>query len=426
MIGIVESKIAYDSTPTITCSTTPRFTPVLGSPHQKKDASSIKSIMVSQHNVQKLRQEGRITLARRSIQNNQISSVRRAAVLYDVPQTSLVRRVNGIVPLTEFNAKKRKLQPSEEQALVEWALELNRRGFPPYIIDLRRMADTLLTARGQNPPPQPVGKNWVSRFINAQPELQTKWNRKFHSQRAKCEDPKIIEPWFRLVEETRQAHGILDEDTYNFDETGFAMGIAATSKVVTSSDIIGRAVTVQPGNRKWVTAIEGINATGWVIPPFVILSGKLHQAGWYQALPTDWVLAVSDNGWTTDELGYAWIQHFNRCTQSRTKGAYRLLILDGHGSHATPEFDQFCTENKIITHCMPAHTSHLLQPLNVSCYSPLKLAYGQEVLNLARQGIHHIDKEEFLYIYKKVRLSVFSNQNIRSGFLATGLLPYDP
>ena len=56
------------------------------------------------------------------------------------------------------------------------------------------MADTLLTARGQNPPPQPVGKNWVSRFINAQPELQTKWNRKFYSQRAKCEDPKIIEP----------------------------------------------------------------------------------------------------------------------------------------------------------------------------------------------------------------------------------------
>ena len=74
---------------------------------------------------------------------------------------------------------------------------------------------------------------------------------------------------------------------------------------------------------------------------------------------------------------------------------------------------------------MSAHTLYLLQPLNVSCYSPLKLVYGQEVLNLARQGIHHINKEEFLYIYKKIRLSVFSNQNIKSGFLATGLLPYD-
>ena len=159
---------------------------------------------------------------------------------------------------------------------MHWILALDQRGFPPQIIDVRRMADTLLAARGQDPPPQPVGKNWVSRFINTQPELQTKWNRKFHWQRAKCEDPDIIRAWFQLVDKTRQAYGVLEEDSYNFDETGFAMGVAATSKVVTSSDTIGRAVTIQPGNREWVTVIEGINATGWAIPPFIILAAKLH------------------------------------------------------------------------------------------------------------------------------------------------------
>ena len=56
------------------------------------------------------------------------------------------------------------------------------------------------------------------------------------------------------------------------------MGVAATSKVVTSSDTIGRAITVQPGNCKWVTAIKAVNATGWSIPPFIILVGKLYQA----------------------------------------------------------------------------------------------------------------------------------------------------
>jgi hypothetical protein len=138
------------------------------------------------------------------------------------------------------------------------------------------------------------------------------------------------------------------------------MGVAATSKVVTSSDTIGRAIVVQPGNRDWVTAIEAINASGWPIPPFIILAGKLHQASWYRSLPPDWVIALSNNGWTTDELGFEWLKHFNRYTEPRTTGVYRLLILDGHGSHATPEFDQYCTENKIISLCMPAHTSHLL------------------------------------------------------------------
>jgi hypothetical protein len=222
------------------------------------------------------------------------------------------------------------------------------------------MADALLAARGQDPPPQPVGKNWVSRFIQSQPELQTKWTRKFNSQRAQCKDPAVIAAWFKLVAETRQTYGVLDQDIYNFDETGFAIGVAATSKVVTSSDRVGRAVTIQPGNREWVTAIKCINASGWCLPPFVILSGKAHQSSWYQGLPLNWTVAVSDNGWTTDQLGVEWAKHFNQHTAARTAGVYRLLVLDGHSSHATPEFDQYCADNKIITLCMPPHTSHLL------------------------------------------------------------------
>ncbi|RYN73803.1 hypothetical protein AA0119_g13609, partial [Alternaria tenuissima] len=222
---------------------------------------------------------------------------------------------------------------------------------------------------------------------------------KVYSQRALCEDPVAISAWFNLVEETRQAYGILDTDTYNFDETGFMMGVAATSKVVTSSDTVGRAATVQPGNRDWVTTIECINASGWCLPPFVILS---------------------------DELSVEWVKHFNRYTAPRTHGVYRLLILDGHSSHATPEFDQYCTENKIITLCMPAHTSHLLQPLDVCCFSPLKRAYGHEIQELARQGVYHIDKIDFLTAYTRIRPTVLTQQNIQAGFQATGLIPPCP
>jgi hypothetical protein len=369
---------------------------------------------------------GRTLLATQSLKNKILQSQRRAAFLYNVPRTSLQRRLQSVPTIQAFNKQKRKLTLLEEESLVCWILDLDRRGFPPHIIDVRRIADVLLARRGQDPPPQPVGKNWASRFINNQPELQTKWNRKFHSQRARCEDPVKINAWFKVVEETRQAYGILDEDAYNFDETGFMMGVAATSKVVTSSDTIGRATVVQPGNRDWITTIECINASGWSIPPFAILSGKLHQASWYRDLPAGWVIAVSDNGWTTDELGLEWVKHFNRHTESRTKGVYRLLILDGHSSHATPEFDQYCAENKIITLCMPPHTSHLLQPLDVGCFSPLKRAYGHEVGELARQGVFHIDKDEFLFIYPRIRTLVLSEQNIQSGFRATGLVPYSP
>jgi hypothetical protein len=245
----------------------------------------------------------RSLLAAQSIKNQYIKSQRRAAFLYNVPRSTINRRLQHVPTIQAFNQQKRTLSSIEEQSLVEWILDLDRRGFPPNIIDVRRMADVLLANRGQDPPPPPVGKCWVNRFIRRQSELQTKWNRKFHSQRARCEDPVTIRAWFKLVQDTCEAYGILTEDTYNFDETGFMMGVASTSKVVTSSDTIGRATLVQPGDREWVTVIECISASSWCLPPFVILKGKLHQASWYKDLPPDWVIALSDNGWTTNELG---------------------------------------------------------------------------------------------------------------------------
>jgi hypothetical protein len=174
--------------------------------------------------------------------------------------------------------------------------------------------------------------------------------------------------------------------------------------------------------------VEGVNASGWKLPPMIIFKGKLHQASWIEnGLLYDWRIETSKNGWTTDELGLIWLKEmFNKHTQSRTTGRYRLLILDGHGSHNAPEFDQFCTENSIIPLYMPAHSSHLLQPLDVSCFSSLKQAYRQEVEKRIGLDINHIDKNEFLTIYPSVHTAALSERNIQSGFRATGLVPYNP
>jgi hypothetical protein len=83
------------------------------------------------------------------------------------------------------------------------------------------------------------------------------------------------------------------------------------------------------------------------------------------------------NGWTTDEIGLRWLQKvFIPATTGHTVGRYRLLILDGHGSHLTPGFDKACKDNDIITIYMPPYSYYLLQPLDVGCFGPLKHAYG--------------------------------------------------
>lgn len=195
--------------------------------------------------------------------------------------------------------------------------------------------------------------------------------------------------------------------------------------MVTASKRRLKPIGVQPGDREWATLIAGINAIGWMVPPFFIFKAKNHDRAWYYN-PKDWRIAVSDNGWTTNQLGLAWLRHFIHHTEARTVGSYRLLILDGHESHKSLAFQDLCEFSKIITLCMPPHASHILQPLDVGCFAPLKRAYKEEIRALADCSINHIDKKAFLAAFQQVYKRAFSSDNIRSSFRATGLVPDNP
>src|SRR2546421_274516 len=350
---------------------------------------------------QSLCNEARVNLAIQSLKLGQFPSIRAAATAYSVNRNTLTNRMNNKPPRRDVTPNSRKLTPIEEQVIVQRVLDLDSRGFSPRLRIVEEMANKLLDERAGGT----VGKKWASNFVKRTPELKTRLNRKYDYQRAKCEDPELISKWFKLVWNTIAKYGILDSDMYNFDEAGFLMGIISTGMVVTASERRSRPKSVQPGDREWVTVIQGVNAEGWAIPPFIIFKGKCHLDAWYlnaadAGIPRDWVIGMSENGWTTNELGLEWIQHFEKHTKDRTSGAWRLLILDGHDSHISAEFDAFCQEQKIITLCMPAHSSHLLQPLDVGCFSPLKNAYGQQIEEFMRSYINHISKDEFLPAFK--------------------------
>ena len=100
--------------------------------------------------------------------------------------------------------------------------------------------------------------------------------------------------------------------------------------------------------------------------------------------------------------------------------------MDGYKSYETPGFDAACKELNIIPIYMPPHSSHLLQPLDVGLFSPLKRAYTKGLENTFRLGINHIDKMEFLAIYKRVRPQIFTKSNILGAFKGAGLYPLNP
>jgi hypothetical protein len=88
----------------------------------------------------------------------------------------------------------------------------------------------------------------------------------------------------------------------------------------------------------------------------------------------------SPSGWTNNDIGLAWLEQvFDRYTKEKARQSYRLLILDGYGSHVTMDFIEYCDQQKILLAIFPPHSTHTLQPLDICMFKPLSQAYSNEL-----------------------------------------------
>jgi hypothetical protein len=193
--------------------------------------------------------EGRILLALQAVQNSQIKSLHAAAKLYDIPYTTLHNRATGVPSCVDKRWHSYKLTQLEEDSLSEWIVSINLRGVAPRPAIVRDMANILLATRGTQPPPT-VGENWTSAFIKRRRDIRSCFSRRYNYQRAQNEDPRSLRAWFKSVKRVVEENSILAEAIYNFDETGFTIGLISAQKVVTRAEYYGRHSILQPRNRE--------------------------------------------------------------------------------------------------------------------------------------------------------------------------------
>jgi 4-hydroxybenzoate polyprenyltransferase len=208
------------------------------------------------------------------------------------------------------------------------------------------------------------------------------------------------------------------------DESGIMEGLGANGLVVGSAQ--RRSIQKkQPGSHSWTSFIECISATGNALLPLVIFKGKSVQQQWFPLLLKQykgWKFTATENAWTSDETAIEWLETVF-LPQTMTSEP-RLLILDGHGSHETTDFMYLCYQNNVHLLFLPPHTSHVLQPLDLSVFSSLKSHYRTEVSHLSLlTDSSPIGKQNFLACYSKARKEALSAKIIKAGWKASGLWP---
>jgi DDE superfamily endonuclease len=88
-------------------------------------------------------------------------------------------------------------------------------------------------------------------------------------------------------------------------------------------------------------------------------------------------VVMSQNGWTDDFIGAEWFEKsfIPQSTARNKSGKPILLVLDGHGSHETSEIIRLAELHNIVILCLPPHTTHKLQPLDVGVFGPFQRAW---------------------------------------------------
>jgi hypothetical protein len=123
--------------------------------------------------------------------------------------------------------------------------------------------------------PPTVSKSWAQCFLNRHHEYFVKKQKLFAGDRMNTHDPDELLWHFEHFRDIRDKYGIHTTDTYNFDKTGFRIGVGRTQRIITR-DAHRKAYIPNLDNRESLTAIETIIGDGHVLPPMLILSGTQH------------------------------------------------------------------------------------------------------------------------------------------------------
>jgi hypothetical protein len=93
--------------------------------------------------------------------------------------------------------------------------------------------------------------------------------------------------------------------------------------------------------------------------------------------------------------------------------------MDGHGSHISANVIAYCMKHAIDSLTLPPHTSHMLQPLDVSVFASLKRALAKETDAVSRVDYGRIQRVEWIEMYIRAREDAFTSSNIVSGWRAS-------
>ena len=248
--------------------------------------------------------EDRISEAVKSLDSQGKPNVAKTARDFRVPPSRLRNRWNGRRSKSQVVAHNRTLSEAQELTICQYLDHLDRGGPKAQYNQLKQAANAFLKKdyTGKGKPPT-VGSHWAGQFLQRHSQYFVRKQKSLATERKNAYQPITIQTHFNDFQAAKIEKGIHDHDCYNFDETGFRIGVGQDQWVITKNEL-GRLYMENPENCEYLSSLECIGRGGDVLPNMLILSGQQHLEKWVEEnnLDDDVALAVSDNGYSNDEI----------------------------------------------------------------------------------------------------------------------------
>lgn len=359
---------------------------------------------------------------------------------YKIPESSLRRHIkirNHIREKKSTSLGRAPIfTPEEEKELADHALRLAKMFFGLTSKELRtlafKFAEEKKIKHSFNRVTEMAGKDWFHSFMTRNSKISLRKPEATSVNRVSAFNKKDVDLFFKNLVEIQERFRIPPDRIYNVDETGISTVPKEKYKRIGPTGIKQFGILSSAERGRNITVICAMSASGTFVPPLFVfprvrMNPQLEKNG-----PNGAVYCCSKNGWSNEGIFFQWLKHFQSKTNSDPENRV-LLILDNHNSHISYEIYNFCRDKGILMLSLPPHTSHKLQPLDLTFFGPFKSSYSYQCTLFLKNKMLDKNSEEYKIteydiaeIFNLAYSQVANIDKALSGFRSAGIYPLNP
>ncbi|XP_063626422.1 uncharacterized protein LOC134798019 [Cydia splendana] len=359
------------------------------------------------------------------------SNINDAAQRFNVPRATLHNKITGKSPKECSMGPSTVLSKTEEDILEVWIKDMADKHIPVTKDTLLDSVQSIIIEKKQNTPftKNRPGKKWYSAFLKRHPEIAERTAQNLCKARDNVTEDEI-EKWFSEVESDLKKRGLSQvlehpERIFNTDESAFFLNPKPGRVLAKTGQKF--VYSCSGDEKKNLTVLITGNAAGNLAPTMVVYDYARIPPAISATYPKDWGIGRSESGWMCSGTFYEYVTNvFNPWLIKENIEKPVLLFLDGHSSHLTLHLANFCSRNGIEVVALNPHSTHIMQPMDVAVFRPLKLSWREEVRTWKMQNLGQVlEKHDFAPVFK-TGLEKITVATIKNGFRASGLYPFGP